>query len=304
MKQIDIAELDVIFLTYDEKNKEENWTTIKNIVPWAHRIDGIKGSDAAHKAAGEASTTDRFILIDGDNIPMASFFDQTLMLSPNIEQAVFRWRAKNHINGLKYGNGGLSSWTKSYVKNMKTHENTDGRDETQVEFCFDPLYIPMHDCFSTTYPNSSPMHAWRAGFREGVKMCLNRGAKFTPEDFQNCIPKKNLDNLTIWQNVGRDIENGIWAIAGARMGTYMTMLTKWDMKGVQDFEVLQDLWETIKNSDPELLAGRIAEDLVGQLDLPICVLDDRASAFFKQHYASNWKNKGIMVTEADSHKLQ
>ena len=30
------------------------------------------------------------------------------------------------INGLKYGNGSLKMWTKDFVANMKTHENTDG----------------------------------------------------------------------------------------------------------------------------------------------------------------------------------
>ena len=63
---IDIADLDVIFLTYDEPQKEEFWIKIKNMVPWAKRVDGIKGSDAAHKAAGRASDTDRFIIVDGD----------------------------------------------------------------------------------------------------------------------------------------------------------------------------------------------------------------------------------------------
>ena len=67
----------------------------------------------------------------------------------------------------------LLDWTKEFVNNMQTHENTDGKDETQVEFCFDPRYIAMHDCYSVTYPNGSAFQAWRAGFREGVKMCLN-----------------------------------------------------------------------------------------------------------------------------------
>ena len=50
MKKIDVAELDCVYLSYDEPNKEENWAQIKNMVPWANRVDGIKGSDAAHKA--------------------------------------------------------------------------------------------------------------------------------------------------------------------------------------------------------------------------------------------------------------
>ena len=296
---IDIADLDCIYLTYEEPNAEENWVKIKNMVPWARRVDGVKGSDAAHKAAGAASSTDRFVLIDGDNVPDPSFFNLTLTLDETNNDCVFRWRAKNHVNGLMYGNGGLSCWTKEFVENMRTHEASDGAVENDVEFCFYPNYIAMHDCYSVTYPNGSAFHAWRAGFREGVKMCLNKGARPTLSEFQDRVHQRNLDHLTIWHNVGRDVEHGIWAIAGSRMGTYMTMLTEWDYKQVQDFDALAELWKTVESTEPELLAGRVAEDLNTQLNLPMTVLDHTASAFFKHHYRSNWHNLGIMVKEID-----
>jgi hypothetical protein len=41
---VDIADLDCIFLTYDEPKKEEFWIKIQNMVPWAKRVDGVKGS--------------------------------------------------------------------------------------------------------------------------------------------------------------------------------------------------------------------------------------------------------------------
>jgi hypothetical protein len=301
MKRIDIADLDCIYLTYDEPQREESWVKIRNMIPWAKRVDGVAGSDAAHKAAGEASDTERFILIDGDNIPNEDFFNLTLEFADETwEQAVYRWRARNHINGLMYGNGGLSSWTRSHVRNMRTHETTDGNVETQVEFCFDPMYWAMHDCYSTTYPNGSAFHAWRAGFREGVKMCLNRGARPTVSEFRDRVHQRNLDHLTIWHNVGRDVEHGIWAIAGSRMGTYMTMITpQWDHRVVQNFAELKKLWDTVKEHDPELVAGRVAEDLTTQLDLPINMMQENESAFFKQHYRSNWHNRGVMVREMD-----
>jgi hypothetical protein len=300
-KKIDIADLDCIYLTYDEPQKEEFWVKIRNMIPWAKRVDGVKGSDAAHKAAAAASDTERFILIDGDNMPDARFFNLTMEFPDGEwENAVFRWRARNHINGLMYGNGGLSSWTRAFVNNMKTHEATTGTVETEVEFCFDPLYWPMYDCYSTTYPNGSAFHAWRAGFREGVKMCLNRGTRPTVSEFRDRVHQRNLDHLTIWHNVGRDVEHGIWAIAGSRMGTYMTMITpQWDHRVVQDFAELEQLWNTVKDSDPELLAGRVAEDLVAQLDLPINMMQENESAFFKQHYRSNWHNRGVMTREMD-----
>ena len=301
VNSIDIAELDCIYLSYDEPQKEEFWAKIKNMVPWAKRVDGVKGSDAAHKAAANASETERFILIDGDNLPNEDFFDLIFEFpEEQWEHAVYRWRARNHINGLLYGNGGISSWTKSFVNNMKTHENTDGRTETEVEFCFDPLYWAMHDCYSVTYPNASPFQAWRAGFREGVKMCLDRGAKPNILEFKHKVHHRNFDHLTIWHNIGRDAENGIWAILGARMGTYMLMITPaWDYREVQNFDSLKNIYSTIDGHNPEIIAAKISSDLSKQLDLPMAMLDETASKFFKQHYRSDWHNKGVMIREID-----
>jgi hypothetical protein len=300
MNQIDIADLDCIYLSYDEPQKEEFWVKIKNMVPWAKRVDSVKGSDAAHKAAAAASDTERFILIDGDNLPDPAFFNQTLIFSSaEYEQAVFRWRARNHVNGLMYGNGGISSWTREFVNRMRTHEATDGRDETVVEFCFDPLYWAMYDCYSITYPNGSPKHAWRAGFREGVKMCLDKGRKPSVMEFRDKVHKRNLEHLTIWHNVGSDVDQGLWSMAGARQGTHMTMLRNWDYRNVQSFECLDELWATTQYTDPNQLIAQYSDALATQLDLPMAYMPPPQSEFFKRHYRSNWHNRGVMVREID-----
>ena len=302
---IDIADLDCIYLSYDEPQKEEFWLKIKNMVPWAVRVDGVKGSDAAHKAAGEASTTERFILIDGDNMPDENFFNQQLDFTdkdPNYKLAQYRWRAVNAVNGLRYGNGGMSSWTKTYVANMKTHETSDGSDTTAVDFCMDSsdnLYWAMHDCYSTTYPNHTPFQAWRAGFREGVKMVLDRGAKPSIDDFKDRVASRNLNNLTIWHNVGADVENGLWAIYGARLGTYMTMLTDWDYKDVADFDNYPALWEKHKNATPYISSEMLGDELAAKLGLPMCALNEEQSKFFKRHYNADKYNQGPLVKEMD-----
>ncbi len=299
--KIDIADLDCIYLSYDEPQKEEFWVKIKNMVPWARRVDGVKGSDAAHKAAAEESDTERFILIDGDNLPDFDFFNLTLDFTDKDEsyqQAQYRWRARNIINGLQYGNGGISSWTKTYVETMKTHEASDGNNVTTVDFCLDytnGLYWSMYDCYSTTYPNYTSFQAWRAGFREGVKMCLVNGEKPTVEKFKQSVASRNLDNLTVWHNVGADVENGNYAIYGARLGTYMTMLTDWDYNKVQDFDTFVELWETsAKNINEE-----IGEALQNKLGLPMCVLSAEQSKFFKRHYNTSRHNLGPLVKEID-----
>ena len=301
---IEVQDLDCIYLTYDEPHKEEFWVDIKNRIPWCRRVDGVKGSDAAHKAAAEESDTERFILIDGDNLPDYNFFDLTLDFTGKDEsykKAQFRWRAKNYINGLVYGNGGMSSWTKEYVMNMKTHEASDGNDTHTVDFCLDydnGLYWAMHDCYSTTYPNSTPFQAFRAGFREGVKMSLLGGTKPTIRQFHQ-IPQRNLDNLTIWHNVGDDVQNGIWAIYGARLGTYKTMLTDWDHKDVQDFEKLEEIYNEFKDRDPYHSSTFFGDALQDKLNLPMCLLSKEQSKFFKRHMNKDKKNLGPLVKEID-----
>jgi hypothetical protein len=99
--------------------------------------------------------------------------------------------------------------------------------------------------------------------------------------------------------VGRDVEHGAWAIAGARQGTYMTMLTNWDYTQVQWFDSLAELWDTVKDTEPELVLGRVAEELSTQLDLPMVWYDEEASKFFKHHYRSSWHNQGVMIREID-----
>ena len=304
---LDVADLDCVYLSYDEPQKEEFWLKIKNMIPWAKRVDGVKGSDAAHKAAGEASDTERFILIDGDNMPNEDFFNMQLDFTdkdPKYQLAQFRWKAVNSINGLRYGNGGMSSWTKSYVANMKTHENqTDGDVSRIADFCLDSkdnLYWAMHDCYSTTYPNYTPFQAWRAGFREGVKMVLDKGAKPDINTFKQTVASRNLNNLTIWHNVGMDVENGAWAIYGARMGTFYTLLLdSWNPHDVQWFDNYLTMWETIKDLDPVTEGEGICQHLKNKLGLPICTLDAEQSKFFKRHYNSDKHNLGPLVTEMD-----
>ena len=296
MQTFDVADLDCVYLSYDEPNKESNWVHIQNLVPWAVRVDGVEGSDAAHKAAADASNTDRFILIDGDNLPYPEFFDQTLQIKPEFADCVFRWKAKNDINGLMYGNGGLSCWTKEFIYNMRTHENSDGSDDTAVEFCYDPKYIAMNNVYSTTYPNGSERHAFRAGFREGVKMCLKKGTRPSLIEYNDMVHKRNFDNLNIWHNVGADADYGEWAIWGARLGTYKTMLEpEWDYTLVQNFGAIDMIFD---NFDTAVMPD-VNTALQHRLHLPIMNFDKSQSIFFKKYYEQTYIKSNVMTPEIE-----
>ena len=238
-------ELDIVFISYDEDNCEEHWADLQNKVPWAQRVHGVKGSDAAHKAAANLSNTEYFISVDADNIVDPSFFDLEIDFdNPKISGKAISWAASNYINGLEYGNGGLKCWPKKYVLEMKTHEAADPGDQrNQVDFCWEDSYVQMTNQYSVTHPNGSPRQAFRAGFREGVKMSLVQGGKPDVDNFKKAIWWGNYKRLITWCSVGADVENGPWSMYGARLGCYMTNLTDWDYINVRDFEYLNNLFK-------------------------------------------------------------
>ena len=73
-KMVSINEFDIVFISYDEPNADENYNNLIEKAPWAKRSHGVFGSDAAHKAAADLAETDRFIGIDADNIVMEDCF--------------------------------------------------------------------------------------------------------------------------------------------------------------------------------------------------------------------------------------
>lgn len=292
MNKFKPIDYDIIYLSYDEPNAEQNYADLCAKVPWAKRVHGVKGSDSAHKACAELSETDRFITIDGDNRIRPNFLNQEINFEEHtdLQSCVISWAGKNIVNGLMYGNGGIKCWPKDFVLKMRTHENADPKNaHAQVDFCWDVQYIQQNSCFSDVYNNATAQQAWRAGFREGVKMALDRGVKVTVEEFHK-NHWKNLHRLYIWLMVGADVEHGKWAIYGAREGLYKTMCTDWDYINVRDFEYLNSMWEEVEPKvSIEGLQDSIEElgsKLISKLDIPIAItpLNDQQSKFFKEVY--------------------
>ncbi len=286
--KIRIAEQDIIYLSYDEPNAEKNYADLCSKIPWAKRVHGVKGSDAAHKACAALSETEYFVTVDGDNVVDPEFINVEIDLNELglTQDHVFSWCGKINVNNLMYGNGGLKLWTRKFVNNMRTHENSDPTDtKGLVEFCFDDRYYQFNENYSTSVINASPFQAFRAGFREGVKMSLDQGAKVSSiKD----IWWQNYQRLLIWCSVGSDLENGDWAIYGAREGCYLTNCTDWDYANVRDFEYLTTQWEekyskvTEKMLPYEIMG--LGETLKHELGLEISALDKEGSKFFKSVY--------------------
>ena len=291
-----ISDLDFVYISYMEPNKEENWADLKNKVPWAKRVDGVKGFDSAHKAAADLAETDFFISVDGDNIIDEKFLLQTLDFSKTDRKAVHRWRAKNIINNLVYGNGGLVGWDKATCLNMHTHENAKDK-KAEIDFCWTVKHENLHNCYSTSVINSEPFQAWIAGYREGVKMSLNQGQHIKPENFMKTIWAPNLRILSTWMTVGADVQNGKYAMLGARMGCYSTTIDGNEWIQIRDLDKMLDLYENAvvhEQLDQDLrLYG---ESIRQRLDLPVAELDEYQSKFIKYVYPPH-KNTGVQDRE-------
>ena len=124
-------------------------------------------------------------------------------------------------------------------------------------------------------------------------MALDQGVKPTKEAFLQGH-WKNLHRLWVWLMIGADVENGSWAILGARSGLFKTMCTDWDYVNVRDFEYLNNLWkdEFADIDDPISSCLDYGSNLINQLEVPIArvPLNVEQSQFFKTVYQNPSRN--------------
>ena len=293
--RVRVSDLDFVYISFKEPNKEQNWADLKNKVPWAKRVDGVVGFDSAHKAAAEKAETDFFISVDGDNIIDEGFLLETLDWEKTNPKAVHRWRAKNNVNGLVYGNGGLVGWQKETCLNMKTHENAD-KDETQIDFCWGVPHENLHNCYSTTVINGSEQQAFVAGYREGVKMSTEKGKPIPAEDFHKIWPN-NLRILSTWCTIGADVELGKYAMLGARMGCFNTVIqANSNHFHIRDLDNMESYYKDQSPQDIDTDLLMYGNSLRQQLDMTIAEYNEDESRFYRfvmpQHI-----NRGVQDSE-------
>jgi hypothetical protein len=158
--------LDVIFISYHEPNAEENWQRVLDKAAWAKRVDGVEGIFQAHKTAEKLSTTDMFYVVDGDAWLVDDFnFD----FQPNIydRTCTHIWQARNPINELVYGHGGVKLFSKQVLMKMKTWKTLDLSMSANSK-------IKIIDKISNiTAFDTDALSVWRGAFRECVKLCYN-----------------------------------------------------------------------------------------------------------------------------------
>lgn len=223
---------DVVFISYDEPNADENWKLLSELIPWARRVHGISGIYEAHQAAEMLVDTEYFFTVDGDNQIDPEFDWENIPNHGPGDDCVHVWRCRNAVNGLTYGYGGVKLWPRNHLQTYReiavdiTTCVADGRFRVQ------PVVA------STTVFNTTPFNAWRAGFRECVKLASGTIRKSDAE---------TSERLRIWTTVGQEAQYGAYCIRGAGMGMEYGMQHRGDLTAlrlINDFQWLRELFQT------------------------------------------------------------
>lgn len=187
--------LDVIFISYDETNAEENWQRVLEKAPWAKRVDGVTGILEAHKAAAKLAKTDMFYVVDGDAYLVDEWqFD----FEPDIfnRDCSYVWNSRNPVNDLIYENGGVKLFPKKLL--LKTRKWATLDMFTGVT---DKIKI-MDSISNITTFNTTKFSSWRSAFRECVKL----------------YTVNQMTKLNTWLTKGKEDSFSQYTMAGAAAG--------------------------------------------------------------------------------------
>lgn len=289
MSQHEITEFDLFFLSYDEPNAEKHWADLLDKAPWAKRVHGVKGFAAAHMACADQSETPWFVTVDADNIVRPEFFNISVELDADRRpRECLSWNGLNMINGLQYGNGGLKLWSREFVKSGGVGHEVSIDPMHAVDFCWQEDYRQVHETYSDVWNNGSPYQAFRVGFREGVKLTLDRGMRVPANEMKTRLHPMNLRNIRIWSSVGADVNHGYWAMLGARLGWNQMLDPNFDHTLVRDFDWFDAMWKRVKadtEDSPEWVCENIGYDIEKATGIKCPILLEDVSKFFRETFA-------------------
>jgi hypothetical protein len=216
---------DIVFISYQEPNAEENFKKLKNRFPTAKRVHGVKGIHQAHIAAANKCYTKMFWVVDGDAV-IDDNFNFSFTADEYQDQMVHIWRSRNPINGLNYGYGGAKLLPKQLTIDM---------DVNSPDMTTSIGDVVIHEEVSNiTAFNTDPFNTWKGAFRECVKLSSNA---IKNQD------KETTNRLKIWCSVGEEREYGKYALQGANSGRkfgHANIDNKENLKLINDFDWLME----------------------------------------------------------------
>lgn len=241
---------DIFFISYDELNADQNWSTLTRRFPKAKRVHGVKGINNAHAACADQSLTRMFWTIDGDTV-VDDTFDFSYAVMPWDTKYLHVWYSRNPVNGLEYGYGAVKLWpgvvAKHKTENWLDFTTTVGRIKI------------VDDIVSTTHFNTDSYNAWKSGFRESVKLCANI--------FHN-NNSESIERLLTWLNIYNNVPHALDTITGARDAIkFVTdaMFNIDQLKLINDFDWLKNRFQQSKIIDADFnkIGSEVLQHMIG-----------------------------------------
>ena len=181
---------DIIFISYNEPDADDNFANLKERFPLAKRVNGVNGIHQAHIVAAKKAMTKMFWVVDADAVILNSF-DFSYEVSEWDLDVVHVWRSLNPIVNLSYGYGGVKLLPKQLTINMDT-------DTTDMTMNISSKFKAMEEVSNITAFNTDAYSTWRSAFRECCKL-----------DIINY--EESLARLSIWCDLNNDAPYGFYA---------------------------------------------------------------------------------------------
>jgi hypothetical protein len=199
---------DIVFLSFNEETADKNFKALQDhpTVRYnrIHRIDGVRGIAAAHKAAAKKATTAMFWVVDADAV-LETDFDFQFLVTEKETDIVHVWRSKNPVTDITYGHGG--------VKLLPTKLTLAISDmATDITTSISSQFKAMPDVSNIEEFNTSPLNTWRTAFRE----C----AKLASRSISGQVESETTDRLKSWLYIGGSKPFGEYSKAGASAGKW------------------------------------------------------------------------------------
>jgi len=196
------AKPDIYMVGFDETNLPENWARLQSLQPEAKLVQGITGIYAAYRVCAQQTKSPLFFVVDADNRVYDDFdFVPPQLPAPN---ELMVWWARNPINDLTYGHGGIKLFPTDIFRQPLTATGVDISTSIATRTRTITQVASGH-CF-----NTSPAKAWSTAFRECAKMAQEMAIGRLKNDAQRV--------LETWCTTMNDAPFASFCVAGAKAG--------------------------------------------------------------------------------------
>ena len=226
---------DIVFISYEEPNAEDNYSKLKERFPMAKRVHGVKGIHQAHIAAAKKCFTKMFWIVDGDALILEDFMFDYEVPDHQLDH-VHVWRAQNPINDLVYGYGGVKLFPRTLTLNMDV-------TKPDMTTSISKKFIAVQEVANITAFNTGEFEAWKGAFRE----CAKLASKIIPGQVDEETEKR----LETWLTVGAERQYGKIAMHGAACGKQFGEHYRGNVEALamlNDFDYLEQEFNEHKDS--------------------------------------------------------